>query len=268
MDSRTADMISGRSAPQQGLLGAVCMLAVLFAPLAVHGEELIELHADDGRTFIALAEGSPSAERAILLLHDWFGVSDMTREAAARLGAAGYRVLALDMYGGEAATTHAEANALMNSVDRGTRDAALRAALAHLGATHDHVAVLGFSMGGFEAYRAALLASEKLDAVAIVYGGSFEEGIEALRDSPLPLLSITGSDDAWALDSTLAAMEALKPAEDEHVAASLEVHVLPGARHAYAQPLFAGGDNLDPEATRVTWMILEDFLARHLGETP
>lgn len=246
------------------LLALLAAAATLAAPRAVGAEETVRLMGEDGRTFTALAEGPANAPRAVLLLHDWFGITDMTRQAAARLAASGYRVLALDLYDGRSAATHAEAAELMGSVDRPTRDAALRAALAHLAASHRRVAVLGFSMGGFEAYRAAVLSSEPLAAVAIIYGGSFEQGIEAIRDRPLPLLSITGSDDAWALDSTLAAMTALKPAEGEQVAASLELHILPGARHAYAQPLYAGGDNYDPEATRVTWMILEDFLSRHL----
>ena len=48
--------------------------------------------------------------------------------------------------------------------------------------------------------------------------------------------------------------------------ADLEVYVYPQARHAYAQPLYAGGDNLDPVATEATWAVLESFFRRNLGD--
>jgi dienelactone hydrolase len=43
-----------------------------------------------------------------------------------------------------------------------------------------------------------------------------------------------------------------------------EIDVYPGADHGFTQPLYADGANLDPEATRMTWLLLEDFPGRHL----
>jgi hypothetical protein len=44
-----------------------------------------------------------------------------------------------------------------------------------------------------------------------------------------------------------------------------ELYIYPNAYHVYAQPLFLNGKNYEAEATRVTWKIMEDFLARHLN---
>ena len=41
------------------------------------------------------------------------------------------------------------------------------------------------------------------------------------------------------------------------------MYIYPNADHAYAQPLFNEGKNLNLEATRVTWLLIDDFLKRH-----
>jgi len=46
-----------------------------------------------------------------------------------------------------------------------------------------------------------------------------------------------------------------------HVAAA-EIHVYPGAAHAFAQPLFNRGTTYDPVATDVAWQLTDGFLRR------
>ena len=77
------------------------------------------------------------------------------------------------------------------------------------------------------------------------------------------MLVVTGSRDAWALDSALAALPKMEAADRP-----LELYVYPGAEHAYAQPLYNGGANYDATATRMTWQIVDDFLGRHLMGGP
>jgi dienelactone hydrolase len=43
-----------------------------------------------------------------------------------------------------------------------------------------------------------------------------------------------------------------------------ELFIYPGADHGYAQPLFNGGKNFSPEAVRVSWVVIDDFLESHL----
>lgn len=69
---------------------------------------------------------------------------------------------------------------------------------------------------------------------------------------------MTGSKDQWALDMAVKMIPRMAEASKE-----AEIDVYPGADHGFTQPLYADGANLDPEATRMTWLLLEDFPGRH-----
>ena len=115
-------------------------------------------------------------------------------------------------------------------------------------------------MGGNPAFKAARIGNVR--AAAVVYGGGMENlSDDELADLGFPLLLVTGSDDAWPMGT----VQALLPRMNA-VGSDLEVFVYPRARHGYAQPLYAGGDNLDPVATEATWEVLDSFFARNLGE--
>jgi len=241
----------------------VAILTLIAAPqwLEAQGIKEVSLDRDGAEPVRALVAGPEDADAAILLLHDWFGVTDGTRDALRRIANLGYRGLALDLYDGESATTHARAGELSGSLSRDEVRSKLETGLATLmDAGFHEVGALGFSMGGDPAFTAARMGD--VGAAAVVYGG----GMESLSDEELaaldfPLLLVTGSDDAWPMGT----VQALLPRMNA-VGAELEIYVYPRARHAYAQPLFAGGDNLDPVATEATWEVLESFFARNLGD--
>ena len=224
--------------------------------------EQLRLTAADGGAVHALAAGPEHAEAAVLLLHDWFGVTEATRDALRRIAELGYRGLALDLYDGESAATHAGAGQLSGALEPSDVRRKLEAALAALRTEgFDRIATLGFSMGGNPAFAAARLGSPEVRGAAVVYGG----GMESLTDEELaglefPLLLVTGSDDAWPMTT----VQALLPRMNA-VGSELEVYVYPRARHGYAQPLYAAGANLDAGATEATWEVLESFLARNLA---
>jgi len=248
--------------PVAGL--AAALAAVILVATALPAQQSIntfQLKRSDANPVRALVAGPEDADAAILLLHDWFGVTDATRDALQRLAHLGYRVMALDLYDGESATTHERATELSRSLTPDDVRSKLEAGLSALSdAGFESIGTLGFSMGGNPAFNAARMGN--VSAAAVVYGG----GMENLSDDELaalgfPLLLISGSDDAWPMGT----IQALLPRMNA-VGADLEVYVYPQARHAYAQPLYAGGDNLDPVATEATWEVLEGFFARNLGE--
>lgn len=211
----------------------------------------------------AILVGSETAETGLLLVHDWFGVTEFTRSTAARFADRGFRVATVDLYGGHSATTHDSAGKLMARL--GERDPAavqseLDAAVASLSRDGRRVIVVGFSAGGAWAMKTALANPETVLTTVILYGG----GMEAESDSQLarlerPVLLVTGSKDTWALDTALDLVPRL-----DAVAHGAEVFIYPGARHAYAQPLFAEGANYDEVATEASWRVVDDFLARLL----
>ncbi len=214
----------------------------------------------------AILSGPETAETGILLVHDWFGVTEFTRSTVTRFAERGFRVAAVDLYDGHSASTHDSAGKLMAALGKRDRDevqAQLAGAVAALGEGGRRVVVMGFSMGGVWAMRTGLAHPETVLTTVILYGG----GMEAEPDSQLarlqrPVLLVTGSKDAWALDTALELIPRL-----DAVAHGAEVFIYPGAGHPYAQPLFAGGDNYDPVATEASWRVVDDFLARQLGGT-
>lgn len=219
--------------------------------------ETIEATTNDGRSVPLLVAGSESATGAVLIVHDWFGVSDMVVEGVERLAGLGYRVAAVDLYHGRSATDHPGATELMGGLNPEQVEEDLGAAVAYLIEDRRTLAVLGFSMGGAPALRAALMSGERLRAVAAVYGGGLENvaGVQDLISS-IPVLIVTGSDDAWPM----ASLRELWPLTDAS-ATFPETLILRGARHGFAQPLYAGGDNYDEAATRRMWGAVEGLLA-------
>ncbi len=109
----------------------------------------------------------------VLLCHPWWGLNDDIRARCDSLAAAGYVVIAPDLWGGVVASTIDEAESLITARDGAAMLAAVNAALATL-ATHPAVTpgplgAIGFSMGAAWALHLSTV-SQQIGAVAIFYG--------------------------------------------------------------------------------------------------
>ena len=82
-------------------------LSCLTAPPSA--SEMAKLTGLDGTNYEAFAAGSENSKTGILLFHDWFGLSEATRASATRLAQDGARVLAIDLYQGQSASNHDQA---------------------------------------------------------------------------------------------------------------------------------------------------------------
>ena len=223
----------------------------------------VALKDRDGRELRAYVAGSPEAPAAVLVVHDYFGISDFTRASVERLAAHGYQALAIDLYNGKTATTHESAAALMQTYteqDRRVGDAALQAGVDALKRPGRRLATLGFSMGGAQALRAAANDPQAVRASVTAYGFGYDtwpcEQVAAMRGS---VLTLSGALDDGALQSSIGFLKnkcATGPA--------VELYVLPRVGHAFAQPLFNGGQGYDVAATEAMWQVIDGFLARQL----
>src|SRR6266566_989817 len=145
------------------------------------------------KCFRAFVAGPADAKAGVLIVHDYFGISDATKQSAERLGALGYRSVAVDLYGGKSATSNDEAVRLMRSLDETTSSKILQAGLDYLKQPGRKLATLGFSMGGQESLNANLNDAEAVRASVIVYGSGFDK-IDRKRLERLqsPVLVIAG----------------------------------------------------------------------------
>jgi len=244
------------------------LLVLTFAARAV-GEDnssaaelgsFVTLKQSDGREFRAFVAGPADAKAAVLVVHDYFGISDATQQSLKHLGTLGYRSVAVDLYGGKSATSHEEAVKLMKSLDGKATDKILQAGLDYLKRPGRKVAIIGFSMGALESLNANLNDPEAVSATVMIYGLGFDKiDTKRLERLKSPVLAIAGGEDTGASQAAINFLSNMKEANRPH-----EMFVYPGANHGYAQPLFNDGKNYNPEAVRTTWVLVEDFLGSFL----
>jgi dienelactone hydrolase len=110
----------------------------------------VTVKQDDGSEFRAFVAGPADAKAGVLVVHDYFGISDATQQFVKHLGTLGYRAVAIDLYGGRSATRHEEAVKLIQSLDRKKTDRILQAGLDYLKRPGRKLATIGFSMGAQE----------------------------------------------------------------------------------------------------------------------
>jgi len=228
---------------------------------AIESDGFVTVKQRDKGEFRAFVAGPTDAKVAVLVVHDYFGISDATQRSVKHLGALGYRSLAVDLYGGRSATSHEEAMKLMQSLDRKATDNILQAGLDYLKRPGRKVASMGFSMGAHESLNANLNDPEAVSATVMIYGSGFDKvnpkNLSALRG---PILVIAGAEDTGATQAAVNFLSSMKEANRAY-----EMVIYPGADHGYAQPLFNAGKNYNPEAIRTTWVLVEDFLEAALS---
>jgi carboxymethylenebutenolidase len=226
-------------------------------PAAIRGS-FVMIKGTNGISYNVYRAGPKDANVGILFIHDYFGISEATKKSVDSLGALGYLTIAADLYKGKSAMNNDEATALMQAKNSAETDLILRANIDYLKKPGRKLASIGFSAGGIDALKATLMEPDLFSATIIVYGGNYEKIEKSSLDKlKTPILAIMGTLDNWAVQSALSFFATEKDK-------SFEMYFYPGADHGYAQPLFNGGKNYNPEATHVTWMLMKDFLSRNL----
>ena len=242
-----------------GIFAAVTCSMMAAGALAQAGETVSMTNSDNSKTNIYVS-GPADAKAGVLIVHDWFGLTDFTKESADRLGKDGYRVIAVDLYDGQSATTHEQAKVLSTDLDRGKAQTVIQEALKQLNSNQRATAVVGYSLGAAIVLRAAAENPEDVRAAAVIYGGSFDKVSDESLATIGPVLTITGSADTWSYPEQITLEKRM-----HGMGRPLEAYVYPGADHAFAQPFYNGGDTYDPMATLAMRNVLDGFLERHLG---
>ncbi|HVY47680.1 MAG TPA: dienelactone hydrolase family protein [Minicystis sp.] len=207
---------------------------------------------------LALPQGGGKAP-AVVLVQEWWGLNDHVKDLAARLAAAGFVVLAPDLYHGKTTKDPNEAGKLMTELD-GTRALDEIAGAAQYLAKHARgsgkVGIIGFCMGGAYAFAAAGHVPE-LGAAVSFYGVPPEQnanwpGVKA------PIQAHVATHDEWV---TVDKVKAIQKELEKH-GKSLEIHVY-DAHHAFVND--TRPEVYAPEAAQLAWQRAVDFLHQHLG---
>ncbi len=200
---------------------------------------------------------------AVIVIHEWWGLNDNVKAMSDRLAAEGYIVLAVDLYGGEIASTPSEARQKMISVVENQQLAAanIRQAYEFVDtiAGAPKVGSLGWCFGGGWSLNTAMLFPNDLDAAVIFYGQVTADEDE-LRPLSTPILGLFGEADDGIPVSSVREFEATLG----RLRKDFEIHIYPGAEHAFANPT---GDAYDRDAAEDAWQKTIAFLSRTLGNT-
>lgn len=198
---------------------------------------------------------------AIIMIHEWWGLNDNIRAMAERLAGEGYIVLAIDMFGGEVASSPEAARQLMLQVVEDPQSASANIEQAY-GFVNDvagapSIASLGWCFGGGWSLNTAMLFPDDLDAVVIYYGQVTDDA-EKLRPIDAPILGFFGdADRGISMKSVEGFRQSLRRLRMKH-----EIHVYPGAGHAFANPT---GNNYQAEFAEDAWRKTLTFLQQNLG---
>jgi carboxymethylenebutenolidase len=222
---------------------------------ALTGEEI---EIDGIRAYVSVpADGDPSA--SVLVIHEWWGLNDHVEHWTDRMAAEGYAALAIDLFGGEVATTPERAMELVRGVDETRALETIARAMRFMRedgrfAAADRRAVIGWCFGGGWSLRAGLDVPG-FDAVVMYYGRPITE-VDRLRELRSPLLAIFGDRDTSIPPARVDEFEsALRDAGAVHGILRFD------ADHAFANP---SNPHYDERAAGEAWQAVREFLQRSL----
>jgi carboxymethylenebutenolidase len=192
----------------------------------------------------------------VVAFHPWWGLNDDVVAYAERLAAAGFAVVAPDLFGGHVASTIEEAERLATTAEQATVDAIALAAVDHLAGRlgpAPKMAALGFSFGAHWAMWTPA-ERDRLVASVLYYGTT---GGPVLARSSVPVLGHFAETDPYETDEWVAAFEeALRSAGRDVV-----IHRYPGTGHWFAEP---SRDAYRPAAADLAFERTVAFLRRNL----
>jgi carboxymethylenebutenolidase len=250
-------------------LVASMLVATLIAPLSAQTETPalpnVSIRAPEGKDipgYLVLPKAKPPYP-AILLIHEWWGLSRNIAGLADRLGAEGYLVLAVDLYRGSFARSAQEAAGLATAKRFGEYGMVADAALSWLArrpeADRARLGCVGFCFGGRQAlFEAARNPAVK--ATVALYGSGLLTTPEALGvlDDSHPILGVYGE-----LDPSISAAQRAAFAKllaDRGVPYTEAVY--PGVGHAFVKD-----DRVDePGPAADAWKKVLAFLDRNLKQ--
>jgi carboxymethylenebutenolidase len=192
----------------------------------------------------------------LVLLHEWWGLTQHIRTCVRRFAEMGYYVIAPDLYNGVTASSAHQAYAMWQNV----KDAKLHVAesvraLATHSRCNGQIGLIGFQAGGELAYD-AVLHRDDLRCGVIFYARP-DDYLNTLRDTKIPLLTFYGYSDTSAnLHTLILLRDALVNAN-----AHGEVVIYQGATTGFFNDEMP---SYHPKAAADAWVKTLDFLAKNL----
>jgi dienelactone hydrolase len=253
----------------KGFLAILAAFAFSLPAAAKVKTEVVEYKQGDVvlQGYLSYDESITGKRPAVLVVHDWMGVSDDTKMRAEMLAGLGYVALTADIYGKGVRPKNAQeaqAEAGKYYKDRALWRARAKAGLDFLAsrpeADPDRLAVMGYCFGGGTALELAR-SGAPVKGVVTFHGSLSSATPEEAKNIKGKVLVLHGADDPYVKQADVTAFmdEMRKGGVD------WELVQYSGAVHAFTIK-GAGTDNskgaaYNAEADRRSWQAMKDFFS-------
>ncbi|GIX49083.1 MAG: hypothetical protein KatS3mg131_3294 [Candidatus Tectimicrobiota bacterium] len=250
-----------RRAFLRGLI-ALPLAAVLASPRLARAAaarlQKVTLQTASGATvhaFLATPQQVPAP--AVVLIHEWWGLNDQIKAVAAEFAQHGFLALAVDLFGGNVATTPEAARAQVAALDAGRATETLVGWIAWLRqhpSSTGKIGTVGWCFGGGWSLNVSL--ATPVDGTVIYYGDvrKTPEQLQRLRG---PVLGHFATRDHWITADMVRAFTQAMAAAGKPVTVYWY-----DAEHAFANPT---GARYDAQDAQLAWSRTLAFFRQHLG---
>lgn len=218
---------------------SLCMLAACSAQAELR-EQTVEYRSGDTmlKGFLAWDDDITDKRPGVLVVHEWWGLNDYSRDRARQLARLGYTAFALDMYGdGKAATHPADAQEFMHSVMSQAdvmkkRFAAAKAVLEQdVTVDPQRIAAMGYCFGGYVVLQ---MAREGIPLKAVgSFHGMLNTSSPAQPNTVKARIAVfNGADDSMVPEQSIKAFEQ----EMQNASVDYTLVNYPGAKHGFTNP--------------------------------
>ncbi|MCF7560696.1 dienelactone hydrolase family protein [Sabulilitoribacter multivorans] len=230
----------------------------------------VEYSADSTQMkgYIVYDKNIEAKRPGIIVVHEWWGHNDYTRERADMLADLGYTAIAIDMYGDGKQAAHPQdagkfSGMVMRNIDlaKARFDAAMEVLKSHPSVDTTQIAAIGYCFGGSVVLTMAN-AGKDLDAVAAFHSG-VQLPIMPNDKLKAKVLVANGADDPFVSEESVVNF---KKAMDS-IQADYEYIAYEGAKHAYtSRGADAMGEKFklpleyNAEADAKSWEALQNLL--------
>jgi carboxymethylenebutenolidase len=237
----------------------LCLLLLSISAAAATSKTVSYKSGDETVQSVLYTPAGKGPFPGIIVIHEWWGLSDWVKDQASKLSDQGYVTLAIDLYRGKVATSPELAHELMNGLpeDRAKRD--LHAAFEYLSSQSnvkkDRIGSIGWCMGGGFSLDVAL-QEPTLRAVVINYGHLVTDP-QSLKQINASVLGLFGAHDQGITPSVPKFESSLK-----ELGKSVDITVYPDAGHGFENPI--NKDGYRPEDAADAWQRTVKFFAATL----
>ncbi len=170
--------------------------------------ETIKFDTARGETtaYVAMPEEIDSISKAVVIIHEYWGLNDHIKDIAERYADAGFIAIAPDLFRGKVATNPDEASKLMNALELEDGLDTIKDVVVETQRKYEilYFGITGFCMGGTFALQ-AVCHLEGLHASAPFYGDIPDE--MTLKGLKTPVLFVSATEDKWINPAKVAELE-------------------------------------------------------------